>query len=274
MTASRQFGWLARAALLGLAVMCAASWLRADPPLPPKPPLYFNDGAHIVDAATASDLNEQLAQFERDTSNQVVVAIYPSLPVGADLAQYCTVVGASWITDRKNGRIMGGGHAAILFVFFNDHKIFILPGRDLEGALPDITCAEIIRQEITPAFKQHDYAGGLRAGIAAIIAATKGEYKGNGQTGLEHSQQQAAATQRDISGWIFFAFIVLIILSRVFFPAFLASPYIYSGGGYGRGFGGGWGGSGGGGGGGSSGFGGFSGGTGGGFSGGGAGGSW
>jgi uncharacterized protein len=282
MIASQKFGWPARAALLFLAFICTVAWLRADGALPPKPPLYFNDNAHIVDAATASDLNEQLAQFERDTSNQIVVAIYPSLPPGADLAQYCTQTGTSWIVDRKDGRIMGGGHAAVLFVFVNDHKLFILPGRDLEGTLPDITCKQIIDNEIVPAFRQSDYAGGLRAGLAAMMAATKGEYKGNGQTSLEHRQQQTADTQHDITGWIFFTFILLMILSRVFFPSFLAAPYIFSGGGYGRGFGGGWGGGGfggggfggGGGGGGSSGFGGFSGGTGGGFSGGGAGGSW
>lgn len=243
--------------------------------IPPAPSRYFNDYAHVVSRSTADRLNEQLAQFERDTSNQIVVAIYPSLPEGADLAQYCTMTGTSWITDRKNGRIMGGGHAAILFVFINSHKIFILPGRDLEGALPDITCDQIIRQEIAPAFRQNDYVGGLRAGIAAMMAATKGEYKGNGQTSLERSQQHAADTQRDISGWAIFVFILLIVLSRIFFPGLRGgSPYIFSSGGYGSGFGGGWGSGGGGGGGGSSGFGGFSGGTGGGFSGGGAGGSW
>ncbi len=50
------------------------------------------------------------------------------------------------------------------------------------SALPDATCKQIIDQEITPKFKSGDYAGGLRAGINAILAATKGEYKGNGGT--------------------------------------------------------------------------------------------
>jgi uncharacterized protein len=279
MTASRSFGWLVRAALLVLAVACAATWLRADPALPPKPPLDFNDGAHVVDAVTAADLNQQLVQFERDTSNQIVVAIYPSLPDGSDVDQYCIRTAQSWGVGQA-GPSQGktrGDNGVVLFVFINDHKMFIATGRGLEGALPDITCKQIIDQQIAPAFKQGDYAGGLRAGVAAMIAATKGEYKGTGQTVFEHNQQQTANTQHDISGWIIFAVILLIVLSRVFFPAFLGSPYIYSGGGYGRGFGGGWGGGlGGGGGGGFSGGGGgggFSGG-GGSFGGGGAGGSW
>ena len=272
MTASRRFGWGLRGAFLLLALACAATWLRADIAAPAKPPLYFNDNAHLVDAGTAADLNEQLAQFERDTSNQIVVAIYPSLPAGADLDQYCIRTAQAWGVGQA-GPSAGqtrGDNGAVLFIFANDHKLFIATGRGLEGALPDITCKQIIDQQITPAFKQGDYAGGLSAGIAAMIAATKGEYKGSGQTDQERNQQNAAHTQRDISGWIFFGFILLMILSRAFFPAFLGAPFIFSGGGYGSGFGGGWGGGGGSGGGGMSGFSG----GGGSFGGGGAGGSW
>jgi uncharacterized protein len=278
MTASRRFDWTARAALLLLAMLVTASWLRADVAPPPKPTLYFNDNAQLVDAATASDLNEQLSQFERDTSNQIVVAIYPSLPDGANLDQYCIRTGQAWGVGQA-GASAGkskGDNGAILFVFVNNHQMFIATGRGLEGALPDVTCEQIIQNEIRPAFKQGDYAGGLRAGVAAMIAATKGEYKGNGQTDLEQKQQGEANTQHDITGWIFFTFILLMILSRVFFPSFLAAPYIFSSGGYGRGFGGGWGGGGFGGGGFGGGGGGMSGFSGGGgsFGGGGAGGIW
>src|SRR5947209_20491959 len=44
--------------------------LNAAEVIPPKPDRYFNDYAHIVSASAAQRLNEQLAQFERDTSNQ------------------------------------------------------------------------------------------------------------------------------------------------------------------------------------------------------------
>src|SRR6266436_6049170 len=41
--------------------------------IPPKPAGYFNDYAGVVSKAAAQRFNEQLAQFERDTSNQIVV---------------------------------------------------------------------------------------------------------------------------------------------------------------------------------------------------------
>jgi uncharacterized protein len=263
-------GWLARLALLALIALFASTWLRADVPMPPKPAGYFTDQAHVVDAATAAQINEQLAQFERDTSNQIVVAIYPSLPDGADLAQYSVMVGRAWGVGQA-GSSKGatkGDNGALLLVFVNDHKIYIATGYGLEGALPDITCKQIIDNEITPAFRQGDYAGGIRAGVNAMIAATKGEYQGNGST---HEEAQGAGIQ---SVWpIILIFIVLIIL--FYFVRSSGGPYLITGGGFGGGWGGGGFGGGGfsGGGGGGGGFSGFSGG-GGSFGGGGAGGSW
>jgi uncharacterized protein len=63
--------------------------------------------------------------------------------------------------------------------------MFLQVGYGLEGALPDATAKNIIDTQIAPAFKQAQYDDGLRAGVNAILAATKGEYKGTGQTAAE-----------------------------------------------------------------------------------------
>jgi uncharacterized protein len=55
-------------------------------------------------------------------------------------------------------------------------------GYGLEGVLPDALCKRIIDEQITPQFKAGDFDGGLTAGVRAVIAATKGEYKGTGAT--------------------------------------------------------------------------------------------
>ena len=104
-------------------------------------------------------INQQLEQFERETSNQIVVAIYPSLPPDAEIAQYSTDTYNAWGVGQK-----GKDNGAVLFVFVNDHKMFIATGRGLEGALPDAICKKIITQVIAPPFKQGNYAGGIQAG--------------------------------------------------------------------------------------------------------------
>jgi uncharacterized protein len=47
--------------------------------------------------------------------------------------------------------------------------------RALEGAVPDLAAFQIINRVITPAFRDGDYAGGLHAGVDALIALIRGE---------------------------------------------------------------------------------------------------
>jgi uncharacterized protein len=232
--------------------------------MPSKPDRYFNDYAGVVDQATASELNEQLAQFERDTSTQILVAIYRSMESESSVADYTQRIAQTWGVGQK-----GRNNGAVLFVFVADHQMFIQTGYGLEGALPDATCFDITHNVIAPLFKKNDYAGGLKAGVTAIMQAVRGEYKGTGRTRKEKSGSGGGIPVGLI---IFLIIVIFIIVSR--FGRRGRRGYGYSGWGgpYIGGFGGGgW--SGGGGSGGGGGFSGFSGG-GGSFGGGGAGSSW
>jgi len=225
--------------------------------MPPAPAQYFNDYARVVSGPTAAQFNARLEQFERDSSSQIVVAIFPKMLSDSSIEDYTVRVAQSWKVgqkDKKNG--------AVLFVFTQDRKMFLQVGYGLEGVLPDALCKRIIEDEIKPHFRSGDYEGGLRAGVDAILAACKGEYKGTGRTtadSVSNSTIQTAVV----------CFIVLLIF--VLNIIFRSRSYVYgSSGGYYSSWGGG--GFGGGSDGGSS-DGGFSGG-GGSFGGGGAGGSW
>ncbi len=217
--------------------------------LPPAPDRYITDQAHVIDGSTLESVNSQLEQFEKDTSNQIVVALYPSLPDGADIDQYTIDTYNAWHIGQKDK-----DNGALLMVFVNDRKMFICTGRGLEGALPDAICKNIVTQVIGPRFKQGDYGGGVSAGVNAMIAATKGEYKGTGSTANQNKDQGVP--------WVAIIIFIIIFLIISRYGSFSTGPIIYSSGGYGGG-------------------GGYSGGGGGGFSGGGgssagggAGGSW
>lgn len=167
--------WFALAVLFALTAVGQAAEI-----IPPKPAGYFNDYANVVPKEKALALNEQLAQFERDTSNQIVVAVFPKMESDSDIFDYTYRIKEQWGVGQK-----GKNNGAVLFVFVQDRKMFIQVGYGLEGALPDITAKDITEHVIKPRFKTGDYAGGLEAGINAIIQATRGEYKGSGQTALE-----------------------------------------------------------------------------------------
>ena len=161
---------------LVLFVIWAAS-ARAAEVMPPKPARYFNDYAGVVASGTAQQLNQQLEEFEKTTSSQVLVAVFPKMQSDSSIEDYTIRVARSWGVgqkDQKNG--------AVLFVFVQDRRMRIEVGYGLEGALPDALCKRIIEEQLKPHFKNNDYNGGLSAGVTAILQATRGEYKGTART--------------------------------------------------------------------------------------------
>ena len=250
------FGLTIVALFLGLGAVAAEK-------MPSKPDRYFNDYAGVVDQQTALQLNEQLAQFERETSTQILVAIYRTMESDSSVADYTQRIAQTWGVGQK-----GRNNGAVLFVFVENHQMFIQTGYGLEGALPDAICFDITHNVIAPHFKQGDYAGGLQAGVTAMMQAVRGEYKGTGRTHQEEDNHGTA-----IPFWVIILVLILIfiMMSRARRAARRGYGYSGWGGPYIGGFGGGgWSGGSGGGGGGFSGFGG----GGGSFGGGGAGSSW
>jgi uncharacterized protein len=163
-------GWIA-----GLLFLAAG--IRAAEVIPPAPRDHFNDYAHIVAPATATQLNQELAQFERDTSNQIVVAIYPHLQSDSSIEDYAVRVFQAWHVGQS-----GRNNGAVLFIFSQDRKLWITTGYGLEGALPDALCKRIIEEQITPRFRAGDFTGGAAAGTRSLMAAARGEYRGTGRT--------------------------------------------------------------------------------------------
>ena len=181
--------------------------LNAAEVIPPKPTGYFNDYAGVVSKEAAHRFNEKLAQFERETSDQVVVAVFPKMQSESDIADYTQRVAQAWGVGQKDRR-----NGVVLFVFTEDRKMFIQVGYGLEGALPDITAFDITEYNIKPYFRVGDYEGGLATGIDLILKAIRGEYKGSGKTVAEQHRGDGGAFK--LLPFLTFV-IVLIILSRV-----------------------------------------------------------
>lgn len=196
---------LSYASLLLWAIAVTAT--HAAEVIPPKPDRYFNDYAGVVSQSAASRFNEELAQFERETSDQVVVAIFSKMQSDSDIPDYTQRVAQAWGVGQKQQR-----NGVVLFVFVQDRKMFIQVGYGLEGALPDATAFDITEYKIKPRFRANDYEGGVAVGIESIFAAIRGEYTGTGKTVLEHGTETKNGT-----GFVVFIIFVaaLIVLSRI-----------------------------------------------------------
>src|SRR5262245_52352752 len=164
------------AILLSLATPLAIGSQAAEV-IPSKPAHYFNDYASIVSQSVGEELDRQLSQFERATSNQVVVAIFPKMQSDSEIADYTQRVAQAWGVGQKERR-----NGVVLFVFLQDRKMIIQIGYGLEGVLPDATAFNITEYQMKPRFIAGDYEAGLRVGIDSICGAIRGEYSSKTET--------------------------------------------------------------------------------------------
>lgn len=186
-----------------LAAICSllGAVLQAAEVLPPAPTRYFNDYAAVVDAATANRLNSRLEDYERESSNQLVVAVFPKLPENTFLEDFTVKTAQSWGVGGKKK-----DNGIVLFVFIADRKMRIEVGYGLEGRVPDSIAALIIANEIKPAFKVGNYGQGLERGMEALIRSTKGEYEGTGKTVAEMQSTDSG------SSWWVIGLVILVLL--------------------------------------------------------------
>jgi uncharacterized protein len=139
------------------------------------PPLrgHVNDYAAMLSPGAAQELEASLTAFETSDSTQIVVLIIPTLE-GESLEEFSIKVAEAWRIGQK--KVDNG---VILLITKQERKIRIEVGRGLEGKLTDLVSGRIIRSEIAPRFKAGDIDGGIKSGVAAIMAVAKGEYAAN-----------------------------------------------------------------------------------------------
>lgn len=134
----------------------------------------MNDGTGTLSQDEIRTIEHSLAEFEQATSNQIVVLMIPSLD-GKDPKDYAY----SFAEKNKIGK-KDRNNGVLLLIAKEDREIDIEVGYGLEGALTDAISSQIIRKTIGPRFREGDFFRGISDGVEAIMAATKGEYKGDG----------------------------------------------------------------------------------------------
>ena len=156
--------------LLGLLLLVGAGFACADeqqaiPPLRAR----VTDLAGTLAAEQRGSLEAKLAAFESGKGSQIAVLIVPTVKPET-IEQYALRVAESWRLGRR-----GVDDGALLLVATGDRKVRIEVGYGLEGALNDATAKRIISEIISPRFKQGDFAGGIDAGVDAMIKVVSGE---------------------------------------------------------------------------------------------------
>ncbi len=227
-------------------VVLAATATAASSPLPAKPADYVLDEAGVFSPGQREALARRLEQYERETSNQIVVAVMPRVPDDYVMEDFTQRTAEAWGAGQRNN-----DNGIVLFVFPESRQMRIEVGYGLEGAVPDGLANIIIQDDIVPLFRAGDMAGGIERGAEALMAASKGEYAGSGRTVADEELSRQEAT---INLIIFIIFVVFVVISirrsqarggHVYYPSgrrdvwFPSSGSGLGGGGFSGGFGGG-----------------------------------
>lgn len=120
------------------------------------------DQANILNPQEKQRLEAQLKNIYQQGFAQAAVVIVPTTN-GLPIFDYALQVAEKWQLgdeDIDDGLLM--------VVAVNDREMYILTGYGLEGVLPDAAVNRIIREDITPLFKQNDYGAGILAGVDAL----------------------------------------------------------------------------------------------------------
>lgn len=163
-----------------------------------------NDYAAILSPATVDQLENSLSRFETEESTQIVVLTIESL-AGDSIEDFSLRVAEKWQIGQK-----GKDNGALLVIAKNDRKMRIEVGYGLEGSLTDLISGRIIRDVITPQFRNGNFDQGVINGTAAMMAAVKGEFT------ADQPQTSHNTANNDPGGLIVPLLIGLFFVGRIF----------------------------------------------------------
>jgi uncharacterized protein len=157
------------------------------------------DAANLLKPEERAALEAKLKAHEDKTTDQVVVATLRSLE-GYEIEDYANRLFRHWQLGQKDK-----DNGALLLVAPQERKVRIEVGYGLEGALTDALSKVIITTAIAPQFQKGNFAGGIDAGVDAMLSIL---------TGDAEEWQRRAQVREDNTTAIdpVIAFIILLIL--------------------------------------------------------------
>ncbi len=204
MTRLKEIAWpkILSLLLLGAMLVLTLRTLPAAALEVPSLTARVNDYADMLSPATVQQLESVLAALEAKESTQLAVLTITSLK-GENLENFSLKVVEKWKIGQK-----GLDNGALLLIAKDDRKIRIEVGYGLEGVLTDLTCGRIIRDIITPQFRNGNFNQGVIDGVSAMIAAVRGEFN---EQSVSHRKQPDG----NIEGMFIFLLFILFNMGRI-----------------------------------------------------------
>jgi uncharacterized protein len=196
-----------RAGLAALVVAAGACLLglgAAQLEIPPSPDRWVTDTAGFLSPAAVREMDRRLEDFQNQSGHQLLVYIGKTTGVYS-IEEFAVKAFEAWKPGRK-----GLDDGLALIIMAEDRKIRIEVGYGLEGVLTDLVAGRIIRDVITPQFRNGNFDQGVVEGTAAMMAAVKGEFS------AEQGRTSSGSSENDPGGLLVPLLIGLFFLGRIF----------------------------------------------------------
>ena len=177
----------------------------ASAELPPRPDGPVLDAAGIIPDADEVALDAKLRAYNKDTGRAIIVATVPSLD-DQPVEGYAQQLAEAWGIGGAESE-----QGVLFLVAPAERKLRIHTARGVQERFPDVLAGRIIRDAVTPRFKAGDMAGGINAGVDAIIAQLHRD-PADAKAVAEAAAAAQAARDRDEPGGGAVVFWIMMIL--------------------------------------------------------------
>ena len=209
-----RFALVLGALLLAFAALAAAP---GDAIPVPKLTAHVIDQTGTLSSTERTALEAKLRAFEEKRGSQVAVLLVPTLG-NETVEEFAGRVTDEWQLGRK------GVDDGVLFVVAKaDRKVRIQTGRGVQGTLTDALSKRIVSEIVAPRFRAGDFAGGIDAGVDAIVHAIEGEDLSLPQVKIGTRSQGHGSSLPDLLWIAFFAVPIMGMVLRGIFGRFFGA---------------------------------------------------
>jgi uncharacterized protein len=196
---------------VGLALLvvglCVGAAVAGAQPLP-ELSQPVTDLANVVEADDAAEMDRMIRALQQATGDVVVVVTAATYAPYGDIREYAVKL------FENHGRGIGEkgkDNGLLVLLAVNDRRVWVEVGYGLEQWITDGFAGETSREYMIPAFRQNDYSGGLRAGVAHIIGRIA-EGRGVQLEGVQPVAAPRPAPGLSRGTVAFFVIVLLLIL--------------------------------------------------------------
>lgn len=191
-----------------LAVTPAQAQAQAPPPELTQP---VNDFAHVIDSASARELDSLIRSLQQTTGDVVVVATIDTFAPYGTIEEYAVKM------FENHGRGIGErgrDNGLLILVAIKDRRVRFEVGYELEQFITDGFSGQTTREDMAPSFRRGEYGEGILAGTQRVISRIA---QGRNVTlqGVRPERRRGAPQSGSGGSWIVALFVLFMIINVI-----------------------------------------------------------